>query len=55
MSWTGCNEFSRLSRPFRARDYFGTHTQGIAPSRSALGWVLVAFQAMGYAMKSTVL
>jgi hypothetical protein len=35
-----------LSRPFRAQKLLRMHTQGITHSRSALGWVLKAFQAI---------
>ena len=38
-----------LSRPFKADDFDASFSQGIAHLRSALGWVLLAFQAMAFA------
>jgi len=36
----------RFSRPFRVEGLFAFQSQGIALTHSALGWVLMAFQAI---------
>jgi hypothetical protein len=41
----GCLIDERFSRPFRADDLFAAQSQGIALTRSALGFTLLAFQA----------
>ena len=43
----------RFSRPFRAEIFFALRSQGIAHGRIALGCVLMAFQAITFAISQT--